>query len=153
MPIIRSTRNLTVRTIDRSSTHINLDNEGERQMVTIHADRGRQGRSFVELIFVLVVIAAAGSYFIPQYFGLSSDSLRQNTNASVLTDARDASCRTNLNVIRQAVAAKKMDGAAPKSLSDAGVAGEARFPAGGEEYTYSPENSALRCPHPGHESF
>ena len=109
--------------------------------------------SFIELIFVLVVIAAAGSYFVPQYFGVGKNSLKAQSDASVLTDAKDVSCRTNLSVIRQAVVAKRASGTTPRTLDDAGVSGDSKCPAGGEDYTYSPDSGSVRCPHPGHEAF
>jgi hypothetical protein len=122
-------------------------------MSRVHADRGRRGRSFVELIFVLVVMAAAASYFVPRYFGAGGNSLRSTPDASVLTDAKDVSCRTILSVIRQAIVSKRAAGTTPRTLDDAGVAGDSKCPAGGEDYTYSPDSGTVRCPHPGHEAF
>jgi hypothetical protein len=125
-------------------------------MVRLHADSGgrrQAGRSFVEVIFILLILGAAFAYYAPKYLGVGTGMSSPKTDASVLSDARDVSCRTNLNVIRQAVAAKRTSGATVKTLEDAGIAGDAKCPAGAEAYTYSAESGSIRCPHPGHEAF
>jgi len=110
----------------------------------------------VELLVVLVVLIAIAAFVIPRYTGSRVTGVKQA--GSPVASARDAVCRTNLGSVRQALAAARAvesEDGPPQSLEEVpGVPAELRrCPEGGEPYAYSASTGAVRCPHPGHETY
>ncbi len=114
-----------------------------------------RGLNLIELLVVLVVIAAIAAYVWPRYMGGKGSGPARYTGP--VTQARDTVCRSNLTQARssiEALSASDPDGRPPQSIVDLGLPAELqRCPAGGEQYRYDPATGRIQCPHPGHEGY
>lgn len=73
---------------------------------------------------------------------------------AALEQARGVECQQNLQGLRQAIAAYRLDNdEPPPSLADLRATGITRCPVSGNPYVYDPATGTVRCTTPGHENF
>ena len=106
---------------------------------------GHQGGfTLVEVMMVILVLGVLVSLAYGSYYFSTRSSM-------------DAACKSNLKILREAVARYNMDNEHyPDSLQDlvpAYIDSESCMdcPASGEEYEYDPSTGEVRCPH--HSDF
>ena len=117
--------------------------------------RMKRGFSLVEIMVVIVIIAALAAWLLPKYLsaGKSADG---KTTASPMQAARGIECTNNLQQIRSSLQmVSASDERPPQTLTELpGLPSTMlKCPVGGMDYIYDPAAGKVGCPHPGHQAY
>ncbi|MDO8585801.1 MAG: hypothetical protein Q7T82_02065 [Armatimonadota bacterium] len=122
--------------------------------LSIENERGSW--SLIGLLAALVIGLLLVVVFLgPQLKGRSG---AQTTAGQAIEKSHEVECQANLRQVRMAIDMYRAEHqAAPASVADLNIGTSNpdffKCPVGHEDYVYDSQAAAIRCPHPGHESF
>ena len=122
----------------------------------------RNGFTMISMLLTVVIICVLMVVMMQGMGGLTGDvhsdrkdGLGKTTMGGARLSAEDQVCRSNLNQVRESLAAARMtstDG--PVSLSDVELPASIKeCPIGHEPYQIDAATGEVHCVHPGHEKF
>lgn len=117
--------------------------------------RPKRAFSLVEILVVVVIIAALAAFMLPKYLGKGTTA-GGKTIDSPMQRGHAPECANNLNQIRQAytMAVMASEENKPRSLADLKTYGVSdamtRCPVDNQPYQFDANTGQVRCPHPGH---
>jgi hypothetical protein len=107
----------------------------------------------VTAIIVVVIALLYGRGSGGRVAGGETSGQAQTAPGVALEKARGIECQQNLQGLRQAISAYRIDSEQPPASLDE-IRGAAKTcPVSGNPYVYDPQTGTVRCTTPGHENF
>jgi prepilin-type N-terminal cleavage/methylation domain-containing protein len=116
---------------------------------------GRQGWSLIELLIVVVVLAALGAWLLPGYLGSGKQSVGRTTIQAPIERAHGVECMENLRSVRAAITmAQQTEERFPASLNDLKLGRSIlSCPVSKQPYVYNSSTGQVGCAYPPHRSY